>query len=348
MASLKAVMAPGGSPPRDIPVQDSVADLGGSSADKPDDECDFQVPHAYVCLPETAQTGRASEFELLGGGGEWTPCAFSVSEDRMQLAMLPESGGTSCECFIGIPLERVLDVTLGSSPSSASIQETVALPTHCVREKSAGRSCRGSGSPSRRGRAAATIADVVALGTFDLPPIPLARLPESSAGLPSTDPQERLQQRMSQRHSSAFQRRLRRAEFALQEAEKHWGVPLREYDGSNCPLHEALNPSLPPLPPSHCRLPQRTHRELRTTREAQEGPGDEHHQGAESSCANASEQEEATTATGAAPVASVSILVAAADGSDCPVTLLLQLPSDKAASQARRALLRWRSELADQ
>merc|ERR1719265_2317395 len=97
----------------------------------------------------------------------------------------------------------------------------------------------------------------VAVGTFELPPIPLARLPETKQGLPAKreptkDPRQADKSGKSHRprnfHST------------------HGGRPLCDYDQSNCQPHTALDASIPPLPPSACRLPQRTERELRTQR----------------------------------------------------------------------------------
>jgi len=99
----------------------------------------------------------------------------------------------------------------------------------------------------------------VAVGNFDLPPIPLARLPESRSGLPpvagATD---------EDGSSKAHQKWMKDVFRKLPYPRTHWGVPMREYDGSNCHPHVSMDGRIPPLPPSSCRLPQRTHRELRT------------------------------------------------------------------------------------
>lgn len=103
----------------------------------------------------------------------------------------------------------------------------------------------------------ATDADEIALGAFDLPPIPLARLPETRSGLPSTDRVSvsgLVQQKSSSRGS------------AQRGAGRNWDVPLGEYDNSNCQPHQMFRTPIPPLPPSFCRLPRRTHRDVRTRR----------------------------------------------------------------------------------
>jgi len=91
----------------------------------------------------------------------------------------------------------------------------------------------------------------VAVGTFELPPIPLARLPETRLGLPAKREPTRDPRKDGKSHRS-------RNFHAT-----HGGRPLCDYDQSNCQPHMALDGSIPPLPPSSCRLPQRTHREMR-------------------------------------------------------------------------------------
>lgn len=86
----------------------------------------------------------------------------------------------------------------------------------------------------------------VAIGTFELPPIPLARLPETRLGLP-----------VKNGHKNRTWRRY---------PNTHGGLPLCDYDESNCQPHQLLNTAIPPLPPSACRLPCRTHREMHTVR----------------------------------------------------------------------------------
>mmetsp|Transcript_18278 Transcript_18278/g.33280 ORF Transcript_18278/g.33280 Transcript_18278/m.33280 type:complete len:641 (-) Transcript_18278:78-2000(-) len=86
----------------------------------------------------------------------------------------------------------------------------------------------------------------VAIGTFELPPIPLARLPETRLGLPAKNG-----------HKNRTWRRY---------PNTHGGLPLCDYDESNCQPHQLLNTAIPPLPPSSCRLPCRTHREMHTVR----------------------------------------------------------------------------------
>jgi len=91
--------------------------------------------------------------------------------------------------------------------------------------------------------------NAVAVGSFDLPPIPFATLPETQTGLPSTDSVNDASQR-----SKGVQRGT---------ACTAWRLPLCEYDTSNCQMHQAIDTPLPPLPPSSSWLPRRTHRELR-------------------------------------------------------------------------------------
>lgn len=85
----------------------------------------------------------------------------------------------------------------------------------------------------------------VAIGTFELPPIPLARLPEARLGLPVKNGKKDRRQRYPNTHG---------------------GLPLCDYDESNCQPHQLLNTAIPPLPPSSCRLPCRTHREMLSQR----------------------------------------------------------------------------------
>lgn len=91
----------------------------------------------------------------------------------------------------------------------------------------------------------------LAVGTFDLPPIPLGRLPETRSGLPGQNPEN------GHRASESL-----RARFP----NTHVGTPLCDYDHSNCQPQQSLDAALPPLPPSACRLPQRTHREAKSNR----------------------------------------------------------------------------------
>lgn len=86
----------------------------------------------------------------------------------------------------------------------------------------------------------------VALGTFELPPIPLARLPETRSGLPKVTNHPGMQGALPPK---AFP-----GTFG--------GMPVGEYDSSNCRPHQHMETSIPPLPPGACRLPQRTHRDL--------------------------------------------------------------------------------------
>lgn len=107
----------------------------------------------------------------------------------------------------------------------------------------------------------------VAVGAFDLPPIPLARLPQTASGLPAVvkEPGGRRRAAASGKKASVF-------------APSTWPYargpvdprPLSAYDASNCQPEQALGPSIPPLPPSQCRLPSRTHREVRSHRDSEE------------------------------------------------------------------------------
>jgi len=94
----------------------------------------------------------------------------------------------------------------------------------------------------------------VSVGTFELPPIPLARLPETRLGLPA------------KREPTKDPRQGGKSQRPRNFHSTHGGRPLCDYDESNCQPHMALDASIPPLPPSACRLPQRTERELRTQR----------------------------------------------------------------------------------
>lgn len=94
----------------------------------------------------------------------------------------------------------------------------------------------------------------VAVGTFELPPIPLARLPETRLGLPA------------KREPTKDPRQGGKSQRPRNFHSTHGGRPLCDYDESNCQPHMTLDGSIPPLPPSACRLPQRTERELRTQR----------------------------------------------------------------------------------
>uniref|UniRef100_A0A7S2GGJ3 Uncharacterized protein n=1 Tax=Alexandrium andersonii TaxID=327968 RepID=A0A7S2GGJ3_9DINO len=56
----------------------------------------------------------------------------------------------------------------------------------------------------------------------------------------------------------------------LWDRKTHGGMPIWEYDSSNCHPHQGLGAGMPPLPPAACRLPQRTHREIRSHRPSPE------------------------------------------------------------------------------
>lgn len=90
----------------------------------------------------------------------------------------------------------------------------------------------------------------VAVGTFELPPIPLARLPETQPGLAEV-------RTLPGMEGVAPPRRF---------PNTYGGMPVGEYDDSNCRPHQHMCTSIPPFPPAGARLPQRTHRELRTQR----------------------------------------------------------------------------------
>jgi len=94
----------------------------------------------------------------------------------------------------------------------------------------------------------------VEVGTFELPPIPLARLPASQRGLPK------------QASPPAHLRWLQDLYGHLPHTATHGGVPFYEYDRSNCHPGQALDARIPPLPPAACRLPRRSHHDLRSLR----------------------------------------------------------------------------------
>merc|ERR1711956_26916 len=88
--------------------------------------------------------------------------------------------------------------------------------------------------------------------------------------------------------------------------------------------------SIPPLPPSNCRLPQRTYRDLRTSRMFPAEGADE--------LTHVPHQAELRhdLVRGAA---CVLIRVAPVVDGEGPASLLLQLPSSEVAVQAQRVLL---------
>ena len=90
------------------------------------------------------------------------------------------------------------------------------------------------------------------VGTFDLPPIPLARLPPTKEGLP---------QQWSQTTST-----IKISSSCVKYPKTYGGKPLCDYDASNCQSHQVAQGNLPPLPPSFCFLPPRTRREAKTQR----------------------------------------------------------------------------------
>lgn len=93
------------------------------------------------------------------------------------------------------------------------------------------------------------LSEAVDLGCFDLPPIPLARLPQSSKGLPSVP---------------AAKDEKRKSKHPWKQADCHWGLRLVDYDQSNCQTQLSIGSRMPPFPPSFCRMPRRTHRELKS------------------------------------------------------------------------------------
>lgn len=92
----------------------------------------------------------------------------------------------------------------------------------------------------------------VAVGTFELPPIPFARLPETAAGLPV------------KREAIKDPRQASKSQKPRHFHSTQGGRPLCDYDESNCQPHMALDAAIPPIPPSACRLPASTYHEFET------------------------------------------------------------------------------------
>lgn len=123
---------------------------------------------------------------------------------------------------------------------SAGIAESITM---CQQDKGKHEHCLREGVDD-------WLSNGVAVGTFELPPIPLARLPETQPGLAEV-------RTLPGMEGVAPPRRF---------PNTYGGMPVGEYDDSNCRPHQHMCTSIPPLPPAGARLPQRTHRELRTQR----------------------------------------------------------------------------------
>lgn len=95
----------------------------------------------------------------------------------------------------------------------------------------------------------------VAVGTFELPPIPFARLPETASGLPA------------KREAAKEPRQMNKSNKPRHFHSTHGGRPLCDYDESNCQPHMSLDAAIPPMPPSACRLPASTYHDFQTQAE---------------------------------------------------------------------------------
>mmetsp|Transcript_98762 Transcript_98762/g.313431 ORF Transcript_98762/g.313431 Transcript_98762/m.313431 type:complete len:499 (-) Transcript_98762:127-1623(-) len=241
-----------------------------------------------------AAGGRSAEAK------PWLPCSLTLTTEALRLSpqceeVLADNGSRqgcrgSEQCLCTVLLERIVDVAMPSCSSRCSqAQDEDAGCGLCAGSRhqgpggcgpqatEAGPGCSGGQTAlakdcSASAQAAAELSfserstfdgthqsflegtlhteaeewfsNSVEVGNFELPPIPLARLPESRSGLPSKG---------NCQQGPAGQK-------------THGGVPFWEYDMSNCHPHQGLSGAIPPLPPAACRLPQRTHREMRSSR----------------------------------------------------------------------------------
>eukprot|EP00928_Gymnodinium_smaydae_P080552 TRINITY_DN64228_c0_g1_i1.p1 TRINITY_DN64228_c0_g1~~TRINITY_DN64228_c0_g1_i1.p1 ORF type:complete len:401 (-),score=111.62 TRINITY_DN64228_c0_g1_i1:119-1321(-) len=146
---------------------------------------------------------------------------------------------------LAIPLRGILDVAEDSRGAGVGFfggeangdgQSGKALSERSTFEGSASGGVNGVGcgdapfTPPPQATVADWLANGLDVGSFDLPPIPLARLPPARMGLPEF-------KRPESRHNQC-------------------SLPVGEFDGSNC-KHQSLSLPIPPLPPSTCRLPNR-------------------------------------------------------------------------------------------
>lgn len=261
---------------------------------------------------------------------EWAACMVTVTAEALHLIPAPEltCHGDGAMRPGAVFLERVLEVVQCSRQDCAPLLQQAGLVD--LREllaSSQGLSpvpevALGGSEDDQDGCA---VLDAIDLGCFDLPPIPLARLPQSPAGLPT-----------ALRAAATSERRAgggkHRGYGNDKPMEKHWGVRLGEYDRSNCQPHQGLNAPMPPLPPSSFRLPHRTHRELRSHREP----------GSDSAAAHAALAAAVAVAADAAPLPHLVVVrtVVLRTGSGLGPLLALCFQQEEDADAACAALLR--------
>jgi len=92
------------------------------------------------------------------------------------------------------------------------------------------------------------------VGSLDLPPIPLGRLPHTNGGLPCVAPGPGC---LGSFHD----------EVQAKHPYTHCGLPLSDYDSSNVQPQCGLGAGVPPLPPCSGRLPHREIRPMQSRRE---------------------------------------------------------------------------------
>lgn len=246
-------------------------------------------PHTLQLLQPSCGRHDVAEDLTVTCTVEWHPCGLALTEEALELAHgaqtpvpIGVTNGSSCEqpsasprwrrCY-RVPLECIIDVAPLESSEADLLSERSTFEGSLSAERALGVTSaldvalprKGGGLTSAFGRSDGCspkdildewLCNGVEVGTFELPPIPLAKLPQSKAGLPSEAAMK-----------EAFELKLVKGAFRRpQSSASHGGVPLKEYDGSNCNAHQAYAAAIPPLPPGACRLPQRTHRELRSKR----------------------------------------------------------------------------------
>eukprot|EP00927_Polykrikos_kofoidii_P012507 TRINITY_DN15393_c0_g3_i1.p1 TRINITY_DN15393_c0_g3~~TRINITY_DN15393_c0_g3_i1.p1 ORF type:complete len:424 (-),score=63.54 TRINITY_DN15393_c0_g3_i1:135-1406(-) len=139
----------------------------------------------------------------------------------------------------GQPCASVTQTEAGGHSCLQNVKDT--LSERSTFEGRTDTSCAGSSLCPAEVQSAEveSLVNGVETGGFDLPPIPLGRMPVTRSGLPST-------------RSAAV-------------SGAHCSVPVGEFDGSNC-HHQALAMPIPPFPAASCRLRVRTHRDMRSHR----------------------------------------------------------------------------------
>lgn len=282
-----------------LPSSQPIPDTAGRLADP----IVFRAPDALYRFASASSTEVWPPTDvdaLFAEPTTWAACSVTLTEYALLLGGSNEqhvasSPGSIGPCLLDLSLAHVVDVapvcaeSAGSAAPDLEVVEPVAppvamSPVHRLRREPSGlpdpvqaeagaaypaSTQPAHGAPQLGGfelfpssQPATDVVDEglavsVTIGAFDLPPIPLARLPETRSGLPTP----RVEQPTSRRkgESKAFS-------SASKDFDKYRSRPLATYDASNCQPEQTFAGAIPPLPPSDCRLPQRTHREIRSSR----------------------------------------------------------------------------------